>query len=81
VQRAVGVFVTPIGSDDRFILVLRETRAGAVLRLAPAHRLDGLLIDPANGRPIEEEECIVPPGGTCDIAVPEGFPILLLAMR
>jgi len=76
-----GVAAAPIGSDRRFILVLREIHPAAFLRLAPAHRLDGVLIDPMTGRTLAAEDCVVQPGETCRIDVPDGFPVLLLAMR
>ena len=79
VRAAAGVTVTAIGSPDRFILVLRDVRPGAVVRLRTAHQLHGVLTDGMNGDTMATEIC--EPDEGCAIEVPAGFRILLLAMR
>ena len=79
VQEAVGVSAMAVGSLDRFVVVLRDVRPAAVLRLRPARQLRGVLVDALTGRTVAAEECAA--DRACTIQVPEGFTILLLAMR
>ena len=79
VQEAAGVSAMAIGSPDRFVVVLRDVRPAAVLRLRPARQLRGVLVDALTGRTVAAEECAG--DRVCTIQVPEGFTILLLAMR
>jgi hypothetical protein len=80
-RQAAGVSVTAIGSDDRFILVLRNVSPAASLSLAPPRRLQGVLIDAISGRAVTTEDCAVQSGEACTVELPAGFRILLLAMR
>ena len=79
VQEAAGVSAMAIGSPDRFVVVLRDVRPAAVLRLRPARQLRGVLVDALTGRTVAAEECAG--DGACTIQLPDGFAILLLAMR
>jgi hypothetical protein len=79
VREAVGVSVVPVGSSDRFILILRDVRPAAVVRLRVGHQIRGVLIDVMTGRTLAAEVCDA--GETCAIDVPAGSRILLLAMR
>jgi hypothetical protein len=81
VRQAAGVDVTATGSDERFILVLRNVMPTAVLRLSPSRPLQGVLIDAMTGRTITVEDCAARPGEMCGIGLPAGYRILLLAMR
>jgi hypothetical protein len=77
---AFGVSVTPIGSADRFILILRNPRAGATLRLKAARPMNGVLVDTATGATLATLSC-AGPNTACEIALRAASPVLLLAMR
>jgi len=79
VQEAAGVSAVALGSADRFVVVLRDVRPAAVLRLQPARQRRGVLVDALTGRTVADEECAE--NRACTIPLPEGFTILLLAMR
>jgi hypothetical protein len=79
VQGTEGVSVVPIGSKDRFILILRRIRPAAVVQLRPEQQLRGVLSDALSGRTLSSESCAG--GEVCRIEVPSGFDIVLLAMR
>ena len=81
VRQTGGVAVTAIGSDDRFVLVLRTVNPGAFLRLAPSRPARGILIDAMSGRALTTVDCAAQPGGSCTVDLPADLPILLFAMR
>ena len=81
VVRAVeNVAIESLGSNERFILVLRSPRAGAVVRLRTADPLDGVLVDALTGQTIRtvhyDREA-----GLITMNLPDDAKILLLAMR
>jgi len=79
VQEAAGVSAVPIGSDDRYMLVLRDTKPDAVLRLQARRQMSGVLMDAMTGRTLATESCDA--AEACTIDVPAGFSMLILAMR
>lgn len=80
-QHATGVEVASLGSDDRCILVLTRMRTGARLRLRPNAPMSGILVDAITGRTIAAENYDPRSGDVWDLDVPNGFDILLLALR
>jgi len=81
VVRAVeNVAIESLGSNERFILVLRSPRAGAVVRLRTADPLDGVLVDALTGQTIRtvhyDREA-----GLITMNLPDDAKILLLALR
>ena len=81
VVRAVeNVAIESLGSNERFILVLRSPRAGAVVRLRTADPLDGVLVDALTGQTIRtvhyDREA-----GLITMNLPDDAKILLLASR
>lgn len=81
VRAADKVSVDTIGSEDRFILVLRNLEEGAVVRLRPTGPLRGLLVDGLTGQTLRAEQYDGAPGGLMSIDLPHEFEILLLAMQ
>lgn len=81
VRAASNVSLESVGSGDRFILVLINPGADAVVRLRPAGRLHGILVDARTGRTLREERYDGSADGIMNVEVPSGFDILLLAMR
>ena len=81
VRAADRVSVDAIGSEDRFILVLRNLEQGAVVRLRPTGPLRGILVDGRTGQTLRAEQYDGAPGGLMSIDLPYGFEILLLAMQ
>ena len=77
---AHGVTVTPVGSAGRFILVLRNPRAGAGIRLRVARPMQGALVDADTGATLAVHSCS-PSDNGCDVQLPVGPRLLLLAMR
>jgi hypothetical protein len=80
-RQAVAVTVTAIGSDERFILVLRDIRPAALVRFRPRSPMSGILIDARTGHTLRVEESRGPAGEPWDVTLPRGFDTLLLAMR
>ena len=80
-RQAVAVTVTSIGSDARFILVLRNIQPSALLRFRPRSPMSGILVDPRSGSTLRLEEFQGAPGEPWNVSLPEGFDTLLLAMR
>lgn len=80
-RAAVDVSVAPLGSEDQFILVLRDIGPGALLRLRPIGPMSGVLVDARTGRTLSSEHYNGPPGDLWSLDLPRGFDILLLAMR
>lgn len=77
---ADNVSVESLGSNARFILVLRNPKEGAVLRLRPDRRLDGVLVDAMTGQTVRSfhydgESRLI------SLDLPHDSSILLLAMR
>ena len=81
VRAAVDVSVLPLGSADRWILVLRDIRPGAILRLRPPGPVTWVLTDARTGRTIRSERYHGPPGDLWNLELPGGSDVLLLAMR
>ena len=81
VVRAVeNVAIESLGSNERFILVLRNPRPGALVRLRPAGPLDGVLVDALTGQTIRAVH-YDRDAGLITIDLPYDAKILLLAMR
>lgn len=80
-RAAVDVSVAPLGSEDQFILVLRDIGPKALLRLRPIGPMSGVLVDARTGRTLSSEHYNGPPGDLWSLDLPRGFDILLLAMR
>lgn len=80
-RAAVGVSVAPLGSEEQFILVLRNLRPGARLQLRPTRSISGVLVDAMTGRTLRSERYTGAPGDLWNLDLPADFDILLLAMR
>ena len=79
--RAAGhVSLESLGSNERYILVLRDPGEDAVVRLGPSGPLDGILVDAFTGRTIRAVQYNGEPGSMA-IDLPHDSRILLLAMR
>jgi hypothetical protein len=74
------VAVESLGSNERFILVLRDPREGAVVRLRSAQPLHGVLIDALSGQTIRSVD-YDGDAGLMTIDLPHDSRILILAMR
>jgi hypothetical protein len=81
VRAAEKVSVDSIGSEGRFILVLRNLEQGAVVRLRPTGPLRGLLVDGLTGQTLRAEQYDGATGGLMSIDLPHEFELLLLAMQ
>ena len=81
VSAAYRVSVESIGSDDHFILVLRNPEEGAVIRLRPTGPLHGVLVDALTGQTLRAEQYEGAPGGLMSVDLPRDYEILLLAMQ
>ncbi len=79
-RAAVNVSAEPVGSDEKFILILRNAVSGAVVRLRLVAPMDGVLVDARTGRTLRSERFDGHAGDLLSIELPEGFDILLLAM-
>lgn len=80
VRSADHVSVESFGSNGHFILVLRDPREGAVIRLRSTERLSGILTDPTSGQALRSIE-YDPQLGLMSIDLPRDSRLLLLAMR
>jgi hypothetical protein len=80
-RAAVGVSVAPLGSEEQFILVLRNLRPGARLQLRPTKPMSGVLVDATTGRTLSSQHHNGTQGDFWNLELPPGFDILLLAMR
>jgi hypothetical protein len=80
VREAHHVSIESLGSNDRFVLVLRDAGEGAVVRLRPATPLHGVLMDALTGQTIRSVDNGGEPG-LMTIELPHDSGILLLAMR
>jgi hypothetical protein len=80
VKAAGHVSLESLGSNERYILVLRDPRDDAVVRLGPSGPLDGILVDAFTGRTIRAVQYNGEPG-LMTIDLPHDSRILLLAMR
>jgi hypothetical protein len=81
VRAAQNVSVESIGSDDRFILVLRNPAPGAVIRLRPAAPLRTVLVDALTGDTLRAEQYDGGQEGLIAIDLPDRFKILLFAAQ
>jgi hypothetical protein len=81
VRAANNVSFESLGSNERFILVLRNPRDGATVRLRPSMPMQGVLIDAVTGETLRSVEYSGEPGGMMAIDLPHDSRILLLAMR
>ncbi len=80
VRGADRVSVESLGSNDQFILVLKDPREGAAIRLRSTERLHGILTDPLGGQTLRSIE-YDPQSGLMSIDLPHDSRLLLLAMR
>jgi hypothetical protein len=80
-RQAVAVTVTSIGSDERFILILRNLKRDALLRFRPRWSMSGILVDARTGNTLRLEDYQGRPGEPWNVTLPEGLDTLLLAMR
>jgi hypothetical protein len=80
VRTADHVSLQSLGSNDHFILVLRNPGEGAAVRLRPTGPLDGILADPLTGHTIRTLHYDAEPG-LVTVDLPHDSQILLLAMR
>jgi hypothetical protein len=81
VDGAAGVSVESLGSNDRFILVLRGAGVGATIRLRPERPLHGLLVDALTGQTLRSLQSDRDLGPLMVIDLPRDSSILLLAMQ
>jgi len=81
VRGADHVSVESIGSEDHFILVLRDLSQGAVVRLRPPRSLRAVLVDAFTGQTLRAEHYDGGPGNLINIDLPHEFKILLLAAQ
>ena len=81
VRAAQNVSVESIGSDDHFILVLRNPAPGAVIRLRPAAPLRTVLVDALTGDTLRAEQYDGRQEGLIAIDLPDRFKILLFAAQ
>ena len=75
------VWVEVLGSNERFILVLRDPREGATVTLHPPTPMQGVLVDALTGATIRTIDYDGEPSGSIPIALPSDSRILLLAMH
>jgi hypothetical protein len=73
------VQVESLGSNDRFILVLRDPRDGAAVHLQATRPLHGVLVDALSGATLRVVQ-YDGPGNAITIELPRDSKILLLAM-
>jgi hypothetical protein len=82
VLRAVhNVSVESIGSDDRFILVLRNPSPGAAIRLRPAGPLRTVLVNALTGETLRAAQYDGEQQGLIEIDLPDRSTILLFAAQ
>jgi hypothetical protein len=81
VRAAQNVSVESIGSDDQFILVLRNPAPGAVIRLRPAAPLRTVLVDALTGDTLRAEQYDGNQEGLVVIDLPDRFEMLLFAAQ
>jgi len=74
------VWVEPLGSNDRFVLVLRDPRDGAAVRLQMARPMHGVLVDALSGQTLRVVQYDGDPAKLITIELPHDSRILLLAM-
>jgi hypothetical protein len=81
VVRAVeNVSLESLGSNEHFMLVLRNPREGAVVRLRPTGPLAGVLVDALTGQTLRSLHYDAASGMRA-IELPHDSKLLLLAMR
>lgn len=80
VVRAENVSLESLGSNDRFILVLRDPRDAATVRLRPAGPMHGVLMDAMTGETLRVLRSDKPATETA-IDLPRDSRVLLLAMQ
>jgi hypothetical protein len=81
IDGADHVSVESLGSNERFILVLRNAGVGATVRLRPERPLRGLLVDALTGQTVRSLHSDRDPGALLVIDLPHDTSILLLAMQ
>jgi len=79
VKAVEHVSLESLGSNDRFILVLRDPRDGAVIRLGPDRPMHGVLLDALTGETLRALQSAEPERSIA-IQLPLDSKILLLAM-
>jgi predicted PhzF superfamily epimerase YddE/YHI9 len=72
---------TSMGGDDRFILVLRDVRVAARVRLRPVAPMSGMLLDPVTGQTVGVLHHTAADGEFWDIEPGRESEMLLLALR
>jgi hypothetical protein len=80
-RAAQNVSVESIGSDDQFILVLRNPAPGAVIRLRPAAPLRTVLVDAFTGDTLRAERYDGQQEDLVVIDLPDRFKMLLFAAQ
>ena len=81
VRGADHVWIEAIGSEDHFILVLRDLAPGAVVRLRPARPLQAILVDPFTGQTLRVEHYDGVAGNLVNTDLPHEFKLLVLAAQ
>jgi hypothetical protein len=81
IDGAGNVSVESLGSNDRFILVLRGAGVGATVRLRPERPLHGLLVNALTGQTVRSLQSDRNLAASMVIDLPRDASILLLAMR
>jgi hypothetical protein len=79
VKAVEHVWVESLGSSNRFILVLRDPRDGAVVRLQSVRPMHGVLMDAVTGETLGVLQ--YDPGNAAAIELPRDSKVLLLAMQ
>jgi len=79
VKSVEHVWVEPLGSNARFVLVLRDPREGAVVHLQPVRPMHGVLMDAVTGETLGVLQ--YDPGNAAAIELPRDSKVLLLAMQ
>ena len=80
VVSANNVSLESLGSNDRFILVLRDPRDGASVRFQPTRPMHGVLMDAMTGETLRVLRSDNPATETA-IDLPRDSRVLLLAMQ
>ena len=80
VKAVEHAWVEPLGANRRFILVLRDPREDAVVRLRPERAMHGVLMDALTGETLRVLQYDGNPGNELSIELPGDSKILLLAM-
>lgn len=66
----LGVRIAAFGTDEKFLLVLRQDAAGAVLRFRSTHELTGEIVDVVNGQVLSQPHFAGPADQLWELPVP-----------